>query len=138
MRYFFLAVSVLAALACTTPNGHKLSFSSLNSQTDISPANPTVSYEMYSWYNGQDWAYAVIENGVKLTSSFKQITEDDNIIVGSAYVKDKLLEMPRGTKIYWNLKRIKGFQMPDEKTVESIISAAKKAGVTVEVIAWPN
>ena len=46
--------------------------------------------------------------------------------------------MPRGTKVYWNLKRIKGFQMPDEKTIESIVSAAKKAGVSVEVIAWPN
>ncbi|WP_428047711.1 hypothetical protein [Candidatus Proelusimicrobium excrementi] len=138
MRYLFLAVLLFSAVACTTPNGNKLSFSSLNPQTDISPAKPTVSYEMYSWYNGQDWAYAIIENGVKLTTSFKQITEDDNIIVGSAYLKDKLLEMPRGTKVYWNLKRIKGFQMPDEKTIESIVSAAKKAGVSVEVIAWPN
>ena len=110
MRYLFLAVLLFSAVACTTPNGNKLSFSSLNPQTDISPANTTASYEMYSWYNGQDWAY----------------------------LKDKLLEMPRGTKIYWNLKRIKGFQMPDEKTIESIVSAAKKAGVGVEVIAWPN
>lgn len=138
MRYLFLTVLFFAALACTTPNGNKLSFSSLNPQTDISPAAVTASYEMYSWYNGQNWAYAIIENGAKLTSSFKQITEDDNIIVGSDYVKDKLLEMPRGTKIYWNLKRIKGFQMPEEKTVESIVGSAKKAGVNVEVIAWPN
>ncbi len=138
MRYFILMLLVLTTVACTTPNGRKFTFSSLNPATDISPVNPAISYELYSWYNGQDWAYAILENGVKLTSSFKDITQDNNIIVGTSYVQDKILEMPRGTKVYWNLKRIKGFQMPDEKTVSTLVNAAKKAGVTVEIIAWPN
>lgn len=138
MKYLLLAVLALSLSACSTPRGNKVSFSSLNPQTDITPARAAVSYEMYSWYNGQDWAYAIYENGVKISSSFQEITQDNDIIVGSRYALDKLLEMPRGTKVYWNLKRIKGFQMPDQDTVEDIVRSAKKAGVTVEVIAWPN
>lgn len=138
MRYLFLAVLTLTLSACFTPNGNRISFSSLNPQTDISPASPASSYEMYSWYNGQDWAYAIFENGVKISSTFQEITQDDDTIVGTRYVLDKLLEMPRGTKVYWNLKRIQGFQMPSQETVNDIVRSAKKAGVTVEVIAWPN
>lgn len=138
MKYIVLSLFLFSVIACTLPGGNKLTFSSLNPATDISPATPATSYELYSWHNGQDWAYAILENGVKLTSSFKEITEDNNIIVGTSHVQDKILEMPRGTKVYWNLKRIKGFQMPDEKTVATLVNAAKKAGITVEIIAWPN
>lgn len=135
----FLLSTVLIFAACYTPNGNKLAFSSLNPQTDIPVAGSnSVSYEMYSWYNGQDWAYSIFENGTRITTSFKSITQDNNVIVGTDYVKDKILSMPKGTKIYWNLKRIKGFSMPDSKTVNGIISAANKAGITVEVIAWPG
>lgn len=134
-----ILITVLFFTACYTPNGNKLAFSSLNPETDITPsARNSISYEMYSWYNGQDWAYSIFENGTRITSSFKSITEDNNIIVGTDYLKDKLLSMPRGTKIYWNLKRIKGFSMPDTKTVNGIINAANKAGVSVEIIAWPS
>ena len=139
MKYFLLVVfTALTLSACFTPNGNRVSFSSLNPQTDISPARPAASYEMYSWYNGQDWAYAIFENGVKISSTFQEITQDNNIIVGSRYAQEKLLEMPRGTKVYWNLKRIQGFQMPDQNTVDDIVRSAKKSGVTVEVIAWPK
>ena len=135
----FLLSTVLIFAACYTPNGNKLAFSSLNPQTDIPVAGSnSVSYEMYSWYNGQDWAYSIFENGTRITTSFKSITQDNNVIVGTDYVKDKILSMPKGTKIYWNLKRIKGFSMPDSKIVNGIISAANKAGITVEVIAWPG
>lgn len=135
----FVLTAVLLFAACYTPNGNKFNFSSLNPETDIPATGRNLtSYEMYSWYNGHDWAYSVFENGTRLMTSFKSITEDDNIIVGTNYLEDKLLSMPKGTKIYWNLKRIKGFSMPDRDTVEHIISAAKQAGISIEVIAWPS
>jgi len=135
----FALTAVLVFAGCYTPNGNKLVFSSLNPETDIPvTGRNSVSYEMYSWYNGQDWAYAIFENGTKITTSFKSITEDNNVIVGTDYLKDKILSMPKGTKIYWNLKRIKGFSMPDDKTVNGIINSASKNGISVEVIAWPS
>jgi hypothetical protein len=111
--------------------------SSLNPTTDISAPMSTVSYEMYSWPGKLEWNYAVFEPATRI-SSFAEITGGDNTIIGTEALITSLAQMPKGTKVYWNLKRIKGFSLPDERTLGKIVTAAQKAGVDLEVIAWPN
>ncbi|MDR1123379.1 MAG: hypothetical protein LBL61_01975 [Elusimicrobiota bacterium] len=135
MKRLLVILPALAALfcACAAP---RFEISSLNPVSDISAPAPQSSYEMYSWHNGLDWGYSLFETATKV-SSFAEITQRDDIVIGTDYFIDRLLELPRGAKVYWNLKRIRGFSLPDQKTVEKVLSAARRAGIAVEVIAWP-
>jgi hypothetical protein len=135
MKRFFVILPAFAALlcACAAPS---FEVSSLNPVSDISAPAPQSSYEMYSWHNGQDWAYSLFETATKV-SAFADITQRDDIVIGTDYFIDLLLRLPRGAKVYWNLKPIKGFALPEQKIVEKVLAAARRGGITVEVIAWP-
>lgn len=135
MRYCLLLLVLFVFAGCTQGIFRT---SSLNPQTDISGVQSHSSYEMYSWYNGQDWAFALFENGTKITSSFADITDSNDIVVGVEPAAEKIFSLPRGSRVYWNLKRIKGFSLPDENAISKIVTGAKKNGVFVEVIAWPS
>jgi hypothetical protein len=134
-KFFTLFVLVFYFTACGPGSGFQVS--SLSPQTDIAPPPVTgATYELYSWYNGQDWAYSLFESATKV-SSFAEITNSNDIIIGTQTIADHLLQLPKGSKVYWNLKRIKGFSFPDYKTVERVQSTAKKAFIQLEIIAWP-
>lgn len=100
------------------------------------PRASGASYEMYSWYNGQDWSYALFETATGI-STFGDITASPDIIVGTENVTETVKTLPRGTKVYWNLKRIKGFTLPSQDVMDKLLSTAKKSGIQMEVIAWP-
>jgi hypothetical protein len=135
MKRLFVILPVCTALlcACATP---RFEVSSLNPVSDISAPAPQSSYEMYSWHNGLDWSYSLFESATKI-SSFTDITQRDDIVIGTDYFIDRLLQLPRGAKVYWNLKRIKGFTLPEQKVIEKVLSAARRGAITVEVIPWP-
>lgn len=137
MRYLILALSLFALSGCYYAT-EDIGAAQLAPQEDITQprSSSSVSYEMYSWYNGQDWAYALHETATGI-SSFADITNDPNTTVSTDNAIEALRLLPRGAKVYWNLKRIKGFSLPAQPVVDKVVSSAKKVGVTVEVIAWP-
>jgi hypothetical protein len=96
----------------------------------------SAAYEMYSWYNGENWAYALLESTVGI-ATFDDITNSPDIIIGTEGIAQSFKTLPRGAKVYWNLKRIKGFALPDQNTEDKLVSAARKAGIQLEIIAWP-
>ena len=135
MKRLFAILPVSAALlcACAAP---RFQVSSLSPVSDISAPAPQSSYEMYSWHNGRDWGYSLFETSTKV-SVFADITRRDDTVIGTDYFIDRLLQLPRGTKVYWNLKRIKGFSLPEQKVIEKVLAAARRGGIIIEVIPWP-
>ena len=134
MKHFLtLACAVLMLAGCGKTN---FQVSSINPESDISAPMATASYEMYSWHTGLNWAYAVFETATKV-STFAEISQRNDTIIGTDEIIVRLSQLPRGTKVYWNLKRIKGFSLPDNKTIEKVVSAVQKAGINIEVIVWP-
>jgi hypothetical protein len=134
-RLLFLAVCLIFIAACGPGSGFQVS--SINPQTDISKQPSNASYEMYSWYNGQNWAYAFFEQATRVYS-FNDITSSNEIIIGDDAALDALLTLPRGSKVYWNLQRIKGFVLPEREVVEKFRLAAKRRYIHLEVINWPS
>jgi hypothetical protein len=97
------------------------------------------SYEMYSWETESGaWAFALFENGSRITASFKSISTGEDVIVGVEPLMEKILALPQNTRIYWNLKRIKGFKLPSKEAVNKAVADAKKNGIIIEVINWPS
>jgi hypothetical protein len=135
MRHFFLAAVCIFFIACAPGSGFQVS--SLNKQTDITPPQNNASYELYSWYNGQDWAYTLFENATRI-SSFSEITNSSDTIIGTDAMIDSLLQLPKGSRVYWNLKRINGFSLPDQKVLERVQATVKKNFIQLEIIAWPG
>lgn len=136
-KLFLIPIFSLFFCACASNNSPRVAFSSLNPSTDITVKPSTTSYELYSWQTpSKTWAFSLLENGANITSSFEDISTNANTIIGLPALKQKLTIFPRGTKIYWNLKRIKGCSLPDEQIQTQILQDAKKLGITIEVIPW--
>lgn len=136
MKHLFLLISLFILGGCyaTTDN---LGLGDITQPQELTaPRASGASYEMYSWYNGQDWAYALFETATGI-STFTDITSSPDIIVGMENIAQSVKTLPRGTKVYWNLKRIKGFTLPAQDAVDKLTSVAKKSGIQMEVIAWP-
>ncbi len=133
MRFLFLLCSIIVFAGCS---GMNFGVSSLNPQTDVPTVQTSASYELYSWHNGQDWAFSLFQDATKVPT-FAELTDDADTIIGVEPMAEKLLALPAGTKVYWNLKRIKGTSLPDNKIIEKLRTAAKKKRVQLEVIAWP-
>ena len=134
MKYYLtLACAVLFLAACGQIN---FQASNINPVTDISAPAIADSYEMYSWYAGDKWAFSIFDTATKV-STFADITQSEDTVIGTDEAIARLSQLPRGTKVYWNLKRIKGFALPDQKIMGKIVNALNKAGIEVEVIAWP-
>ena len=135
MKYFLtLVCAVFLLAACGKTN---FQISSINPDTDISAPAAAASYEMYSWHTGHNWAYSVFETATKV-STFADISQRDDTVIGTDEVIDRLMQLPRGSKVYWNLQRIKGFSLPDQKTRDKVVNALQRAGINIEVIAWPS
>jgi len=135
MKHIILVLSFFALGGCYASTG--LNVANLAQQQDIiEPRTGSASYEMYSWYNGQDWVYALFETATGI-STFADITASPDTLVGTDNAAESLKTLPRGTKVYWNLKRIKGFTLPTQNFIDKLALTAKKAGVELEVIAWP-
>lgn len=131
---FLLTIFIFCIVACRTSNTN-FSFSNLNPDSDITNIPVNASYEMYSWQTeAKTWAFLVFENGTKITSSFKDISQDPNTIIGEENLYSFFQERARGTKIYWNLKNIKGCTLPDEQTTKEILKIAKEKGIIIEII----
>ncbi|MDR0953721.1 MAG: hypothetical protein LBM71_06085 [Elusimicrobiota bacterium] len=138
MKYFLIVFAALFFAACSPgKTGPHFQISSINPQTDISAMPNRSSYELYSWHNGQNWAYSLLPSATTI-ASYKDITQASTVIVGTDYMLESLTKLGRGAKVYWNLKKIKGFSLPDQKVVDGVKQAAKKDGITLEVISWPN
>ena len=137
MRIFFITVFAAVVLtACGPSSGFHMS--SLNPATYISAPVSAASYEMYSWYSPiSGWNYAIFESATKI-STFAEITDKSDISTGTDEVLARLRGLTPGTKVYWNLQRIKGFSLPDQKTRDKLINATQKARIDIEVIAWPG
>ena len=134
MKYYLTLICAIFLLAACGKTNFQVS--SLNPVTDINAPAVFASYEMYSWHTGNDWAFSIFETATKV-STYADITQRDDTVEGADEAIVRLSELPRGTKVYWNLKRIKGFALPDNNTMGKIVNAAQKAGIDVEVIAWP-
>lgn len=136
MKHLILLISLFILGGCyaTTDN---LGIADITQPQELTaPRAGGASYELYSWYNGQDWAYALFETATGI-STFTDITSSPDIIVGMENIAQSVKTLPRGTKVYWNLKRIKGFTLPSQDDVDKLTATAKKSGVQMEVIAWP-
>ncbi len=136
MKHLIILISLFILGGCYATTGSLGLEDITHPQELTAPRSSGASYEMYSWYNGQDWAYALFETATGI-STFTEITTSPDIMVGMQNIADSIKTLPRGTKVYWNLKRIKGFNLPAQNDVDKLTSAAKKSGVQMEVIAWP-
>ena len=134
MRYFLIFSVLIFFTACGPGSGFQVS--SLNPQTDISAPVSGSAFELYSWYVDGSWHYVLFETATRITS-FADLTGGDDTIIGTDEMTDRLLQLPRGAKVYWNLKRIKGFSLPDRKVLEKASNAAAKADIHLEIIPWP-
>jgi len=135
MRYFLIFGLLAFFTACGPGSGFQVS--SINPQSEISaPANNT-AFELYSWYGDSGWNYVLFETATKI-SSFADLAGGDDTIIGTDEMIDRLTQLPKGTKVYWNLKRIKGFSLPDKKVLDKVFNAASKADIQLEIIAWPS
>jgi hypothetical protein len=136
MKRRLLAVyfTFLFAAGCGPGTGFQIS--SINPHTDISNPAVAAAYELYSWPHEDTWAYIFFESATRI-SSREDILKDNLVSYGTDAFIEELIQLPKGTKIYWNLKRIKGFSLPDIKARDKIVYAAKKANINIEVIDWP-
>jgi hypothetical protein len=132
LLYVFFAF--LFSAGCGPGSGFQIS--SINPNTDISAPAPSAAYELYSWQHENTWAYVLLESATRI-SSREDILKDNFISYGTDAFIEELVQLPKGTKVYWNLKRIKGFSLPDQKTQGKISYAAKKANINIEIINWP-
>lgn len=132
-----LILSALLFITAGCGAGSGFQVSALNSQPDLAAPTSNASYELYSWNNNINWGFALFETATRI-SSYAEITNSPDTIIGLEPMLEKLTELPKGTKVYWNLKRINGFSLPDQKTIEKVQSAAKKNFIHLEVIAWPG
>ncbi|MDR0645870.1 MAG: hypothetical protein LBG46_02530 [Elusimicrobiota bacterium] len=133
-KLLYICLTFSFAAGCGPGAGFQIS--SINPSTDISAPAAAAAYELYSWPHEDTWAYAVFESATKI-SSREYIMKDNLVSYGTDAFIEELIRLPRGAKVYWNLKRIKGFSLPDEKTREKILHAARKANINIEIIAWP-
>ncbi len=139
-KTFLIICSVLLLCACAAIDD-KMSFKFAIPETDddaLGFQKSALSYELYSWKTGPEWAFSLFENGSRLTASFKSISAGDDVIIGPEQLMQDILALPQNTKIYWNLKRIKGFKLPPQDLLNKIVLEAKKSGIIIEVINWPS
>jgi hypothetical protein len=129
-----ICLAFLFATGCGPGTGFQIS--SVNPRTDISAPASAAAYELYSWPHDDTWAYVIFESAAKI-SSREDIMRDNLISYGTDAFIEELIQLPRGAKIYWNLKRIKSFSLPDKKVQDKIFYAAKKANINIEIISWP-
>ncbi len=139
-KALLIICSALLLCACAGIND-KMSFKFAVPETDndaLGFQKSTASYELYSWKTGSEWAFSLFENGSRLTASFKSISTGNDVIIGPEQLMQDILALPQNTRIYWNLKRIKGFKLPPQDLLNKIVSEAKKSGIVIEVINWPS
>jgi hypothetical protein len=103
---------------------------------DISPVTARMYtadknvFELYSWQQGGQWNYALI-NAKTLIRSFESITSAGSVIYGSDELIKKINSFPKNEDIYWNLTKIKGFSYPPHEKVLKILEEAKTANVVI-------
>ncbi len=133
-KFLILCFAALTFAGCETVN---FAVSSINPATDIPTQHEITSYELYSWYLGSDkWAFVLFESATRVPA-FEEIATSPNAVVGAEPMAEKLLALAPGTKVYWNLKKIKGVTLPDQQIINTLQTAARRRGISLEVIDWP-
>jgi hypothetical protein len=105
--------------------------------TDGETPNPTHAlsikgYELYSWFGGPDWHFALVV-GTARVKTFDEISAPDVRIVGMQALKDALLLLSKGEQVVWSAENVPGTTLPPVKTVEEVLTFCEGIDVWLKV-----
>jgi len=92
-----------------------------------------LGYELYSWYGGPDWCFALVA-GTSHVKRYEEISARDVRIEGVQALEEVLSRLPAGERVYWSVQRIPGTTLPPARTVEELFAFCNDIGVWLEII----
>jgi hypothetical protein len=131
-----LRILILLSLITASFNFIKCSKGNNNEMHPVDLINPdTVSFyhsmkgwEFYSWPNGDDWNYSILE-GTNRTKSYNEVTTNKIVVCGKDSLKMLLDKFPENEYIFWIGKKwlescwgsdYGNLSLPDNKTINEI------------------
>jgi len=106
----------------------------LNENSARTMSRSMKGWELYSWQSGASWKFV-------LTEGTNRLKNHDELMAlpaatGVEEIKKQLMSLARGEQVFWNLRQIKGFDMPPEDTVKEISKYCKTRGIELNAIDW--
>jgi hypothetical protein len=92
----------------------------------------TNGYELYSWFGGPDWHYALFV-GDDRVKTFDEISARDVRIEGTAGLIDVLSRLPEGEQVLWSTELVPGTTLPPVKTIEEVSRFCSSNKIWLEI-----
>ena len=90
--------------------------------------------ELYSWRECSScaWHFALLP-GTNRLKTLAEIKEPTRAILGVTQLRQHLLRLPRGEKVFWNSRSLPGFSLPEPGTIAELVGSSAKHNVTLRV-----
>jgi hypothetical protein len=124
-----LAVVILAMLAAGCQNGSGSEFPSYMLAT---PTMTEYGYEMYSWQEGGEWYFALVEHNFE-KRTIDEIKNSEWVVKGLEKFKESLQYMHKGEWIFWTEYVIEGTVLPERSVLYDIVEYCKTLGIDITI-----
>jgi hypothetical protein len=89
-------------------------------------------YELYSWYEGADWRFALVEGSNRI-KAFEELTAPDVAVDGLEELKDQLMRLPEGETVHWSSGQVPGTVLAPAEIVDQVRSFCKDNALVLEI-----
>lgn len=89
-------------------------------------------YELYSWYEGAGWQYALVV-GTNRLKTYDEVAARAVRVEGIDALKDELSRLPEGEQVFWSAGRVPGTTHPPAQTVNAVRTFCDQNGIRLEV-----
>jgi hypothetical protein len=97
---------------------------------NVQAADPPIGFELYSWKNGANWSFSVLE-GTSTVRSEETIRARKTTLKNLTFLKGRLASLPAGEIVYWREDRARGFRLPSRETIEELKRFSEGNQVTI-------
>jgi len=107
----------------------------MSAQAQERPSEKAVKgVELYSWKNPSgDWVFALLPGTNRLKTE-SEIQNWRNVIPNIAVLEKRFSRLAVGEQVFWfNAAELKGLAFPDDKMMDEVGSAAKRANIELHV-----
>jgi len=89
-------------------------------------------YELYSWFGGPGWHYALVV-GTDRIKTYDEIAARDVRVEGIEALKDELARLPEGERVFWSDERVPGTTLPPAQTVDEVRAFCDQNAILLEI-----
>jgi hypothetical protein len=103
-------------LLCLSIVALTLGLSSIRAKAD---STALIGFELYSWKDGAEWRYAVLE-GTTTPRSAERIHARQNRLKDMTYLKGRLAALPANDILYWREDKRRNFNLPPKEITHQV------------------